>query len=116
MIELMIVVAIIGLLAAIAAPNYIAYRNKAFCSMAESDANTIAQEISAYFAVPSHTTIDKTCISSTTTNNHIWNITPLNPDLSITITVHDDSGRCPPSYQKASPLWDGNVYTKVMHI
>ena len=39
LIELMIVIAIIGILAAIAIPNFIAYRNKSFCSATESDAN-----------------------------------------------------------------------------
>ena len=36
LIELMIVIAIIGILAAIAIPNFIAYRNKSFCSAVES--------------------------------------------------------------------------------
>ena len=54
LIELMIVIAIIGILAAIAIPNFIAYRNKSFCSAAESDANGIAAAIADYFAIPSH--------------------------------------------------------------
>ena len=57
LIELMIVIAIIGILAAIAIPNFIAYRNKSFCS-AESDANNIAAAIADYFAIPTHTDID----------------------------------------------------------
>ena len=57
LIELMIVIAIIGILAAIAIPNFIAYRNKAFCSQAESDAKSIAGDIADYFAIPTHTAI-----------------------------------------------------------
>ena len=54
LIELMIVIAIIGILAAIAIPNFIAYRDKAYCGYAEGDAQNVLAALSSYFSEPEH--------------------------------------------------------------
>ena len=49
LVELLIVVAIIGILAAIAIPQFAAYREKAYCSAIKSDLANIAISQEAYF-------------------------------------------------------------------
>ncbi len=49
LIELLIVVAIIAILAAIALPQFAAYRAKAYNSAAESDARNLKTSMEAYF-------------------------------------------------------------------
>ena len=114
LIELMIVIAIIGILAAIAIPNFIAYRNKAFCSAAESDAKSIAADIADYFAIPAHTDITTTDVGYTASGTNTFTVTTTDPSDGITITVTDGSGRCPDDYQAATTWWSGNVFTEVM--
>jgi len=133
LIELMIVIAIIGILAAIAIPNFIAYRNKSFCSATESDANSIASAIADYFAIPANTTIStaalqganataKIYVATLLSNQNTWAIQATNPNTAITITVADASTRCPQDYQQAMSAandsrsyWDAaNAYTKIM--
>ena len=103
LIELMIVIAIIGILAAIAIPNFIAYRNKSFCSKAESDANNTAGDIADYYSVPTRTNaIDYTDLHadySVTPNLIALSFSDPNEDIIITVT--DDSGRCPTDYKTA---------------
>jgi type IV pilus assembly protein PilA len=114
LIELMIVIAIIGILAAIAIPNFIEYRNKSYCSRAESDANAIAGAIADYFSIPSRVQMPafnatnlaaavNGSLNVALSGNNSATLTPAaggNPD-NITIDVTDASGRCPTKYQQA---------------
>jgi prepilin-type N-terminal cleavage/methylation domain-containing protein len=117
LIELMIVIAIIGILAAIAIPNFIAYRNKAYCSRAESDANSITAAVADYFSIPAHNstpTLDDINITLSGENTAAI----VGPIDAITVTVTDESTNCPENYRTQDPYWSndatGGVYTKKM--
>ncbi|MFZ2634125.1 MAG: prepilin-type N-terminal cleavage/methylation domain-containing protein [Desulfosalsimonadaceae bacterium] len=111
LIELMVVIVIIAILAAIAIPNYINMRHKGFCSQAESDASIVAAAIADYFTVGTRSAVPLLADLHVNVANPV-NITGASA-TGFFIEVTDRTGRCPVSYQNANPSWDGNcVYTK----
>jgi len=101
LIELMIVIAIIGILAAIAIPNFISYRDKAYCSKVETDAQSVLASLSSYFSEPDNTSIlggVPTLMSQEELRLNNPTKADVEEDTSgnwITVEVGDESQRCP---------------------
>ena len=95
LIELMIVIAIIGILAAIAIPNFISYRDKAYCSAADTDVDSIMGAIADYFSDPDNQTVTKDNLTGVSiSGDNDWNVEDTS-DGGYLVTVTDGSGRCP---------------------
>ncbi len=122
LIELMIVIAIIGILAAIAIPNYISFRDKAYCSGGEGDANSILSTLADYYAVPAHvaaitgnlgpgpTTIGNVNFAALSNGNTaaLGSWRDANGSLIHFVDVTDVSTRCPTNYRN-SQNWSGST-------
>ena len=130
LIELMIVIAIIGILAAIAIPNFISYRDKSFCSAAESDVNSLASALADYFAIPSNVSFasqgpvpqmvyagsENINMSGTNDGTITQALNAATGSWIYTLRVDDGSDRCPDNYQTSVRGWNavGNYFEKSM--
>ena len=99
LIELMIVIAIIGILAAIAIPNFIEYRDKAYCSAAESDLEAVLAAVSDYFSDPNNVSVSDGTIKAAYPEAELsyGNTYTLTDETTNTyrIVVSDATERCP---------------------
>ena len=93
-----IVVTTLGILAAIAIPNFIAYKTKAYCSKVEFEANNTVAALSEFYSDPNNTGLP--------TLNELADVTGYSPTENVTIeisgteydpviTVFDNSEKCP---------------------
>ncbi|MEW6296400.1 MAG: prepilin-type N-terminal cleavage/methylation domain-containing protein [Thermodesulfobacteriota bacterium] len=91
LIELLIVVAIIGILAAIAIPQFARHRGNAFCARVMSDAKHAFTAMEAYYT--EHLTYGSLEDTKFTSSENVTvQVASTNP---LVISATDDSGQCP---------------------
>lgn len=106
MVELVIVFAIIGVLAAIAIPNFISYRDRTYCGKVEADVQNCNILATAWLS--DHADLTGFTFSwSKGVVNGAWNLAT---NGALTVSAQDDSERCPKgtTYQIISGVDSGS--------
>jgi prepilin-type N-terminal cleavage/methylation domain-containing protein len=137
LIELMIVIAIIGILAAVAIPNFIEYKNKSYCTATVNDVGAIGGALADYFAVPTNTTASTSYTpgaggarptltvggpdhdantlllsASTTTNGAVSGAGALKVGSNYIIWAEEGAGNCPLKVTSSDTHWiDPDIIT-----
>ena len=106
LIELMIVIAIIGILAAIAIPNFISYRRRSYNSAANSDVKNAYTAAQAYFTDNPTGTVSTTGILTSYGFRQTTDVSILQGGTQSTLTIVTAHGSGDRTYTAAS---DGSI-------
>jgi type IV pilus assembly protein PilA len=111
-----VVIAIVGILATIAVPNYIAYRQQSICATVEEDAYSLCLAVHSYFSSTAHNTLTGLTPAQIGFNSFSGfgaqkNTGTITGTLdNIIVQIKDNSSRCPGN----RPGWTGHIYTKII--
>ncbi len=108
LIELMIAVAVIGILSAIAIPNFIVYKDKAYCTSVETDVHNAFVQTTAWLVDHDQITQDyKNALAVTLSENTENLVIELSNDGMSTLRIYaqDKSGKCPKGKSAGKPYY-----------
>ncbi len=108
LIELMIVVALIGILSAIAIPNFISYKDKAYCASVETDVHNCFVQTTAWLVDHDKITDEyKSDLLATLSDNTKDLTIEISSDGKSTLRIiaQDNSEKCPKGKPAGKPYY-----------